>query len=171
MKLDILEAHDRLQQLQKRQSDVVSQGCEDCLKRNSLSLAMQARSPYVYIFGHPRTADDGFSKRFVWQPRLAKPKAQTNSYLFRALSHTDNLEVCWMIPPREMWDQYRLGNVTASKDVMWSINQFRYNRTELEKPFPDDVSEDKFKLIMLDIAREMDQQKMIEKLYAKVENE
>ena len=100
MKVDRLETHDRLLHFKKDQALNIAQGAEDCLKRNPLSLAIQSRSPYVYLFAHPRTADDGFTKRMLWQPRLTRPKAQTNSYLFRAQSNSDVIEVCWLLPPR-----------------------------------------------------------------------
>src|ERR1700685_1507363 len=106
MKIDRLETHDRLEHFVNDQWATISQGASDCLLRNPDSLALQEKSPYIYIFAHPRTHDDGVSKRMLWQPRLTKPKAQTNSYLFRAASKSDVLMICWLIPPREMWNQY-----------------------------------------------------------------
>src|SRR5215470_6737494 len=88
MKLNRLETHDRLQHFVQDQSKNIWQGADDCMKRNPLSLALQDRSPYIYIFAHPRTADDGVTKRMLWQPRLTKPQAQSNSYLFRAKSNS-----------------------------------------------------------------------------------
>jgi len=142
MKLNRLETHDRLLQLKKEQSINVFQGAEDCIKNNPLSIAIQDKSPYVYIFAHPRTADDGANKRMLWQPRLSKPQPQTNSYLFRAQSKTDLIEVCWMIPPHEVWRQYKVGNVTESGIVEWSIWQYCYNRKQLEVPHEDDMKEE-----------------------------
>src|ERR1700682_5598941 len=99
MKIERLETHDRLQKLHKEQALNVAQGCEDCLKKNPLSLALQEKSGYIYIFAHPRTGEDGRTKTMFWQPRLSKPAAQTNSYLFRVRSYTDEIEIIWMIPP------------------------------------------------------------------------
>ena len=76
MKINRLEAHDRLLHFKNDQNSTIQQGAEDCLKKNPLSLALQDHSPYIYIFAHPRTADDGVNKRLLWQPRLTKPKAQ-----------------------------------------------------------------------------------------------
>jgi len=165
MKIDRFETHDRLLQLHKEQSLNLAQGAEDCLKKNDLSLRLQAHSPYIYIFAHPRTADDGVTKRMLWQPRLIKPKAQTNSYLFRATSHTDLLEICWMIPPREMWEQYKKGNITEQDTVRWSILQFQMHRAVLEKVHEDDLPEDRCKWIYQKIAREIDEEKMMKKMY------
>ena len=165
MKINRLEAHDRLLYLLKDQSETVSQGASDCLKRNPLSLAIQARCPYIYIFGHARTHDNGVDKVLYWDPRMTKPVAQSNSYLFRAISNTDMLETCWILPPFELWHQFKQGNVVESRDVSWSIHQYKHNRKKLEQPFSDDLSDDKCKSIMLEIAREMEENIRMKKLY------
>jgi hypothetical protein len=156
MKLNRLEAHDRLKHFLADQSESIYQGAEDCLKRNPLSLAIQEKCPYLYIFAHPRTADDGVTKVMYWQPRLSIPSAQTNSYLFRAVSKTDIVEVIWMIPPREHWEQYKKGNITESNWCRWSIEMFQKDdsRKQLEKPHPEDLSESICQLIMKNIINE-----------------
>lgn len=154
MKISRLETHDRLQHFIKDQSQNVFLGAEECLKYNPLSLAIQEKSPYVYIFAHPRTADDGVTKRMLWDPRLSIPSPQTNSYLFRAISHSDMIEVIWLIPPREMWAQYDKGKVTEFNEAAWSINTFIHNRQELEKPHPDDLPEAMTSQIMRQIIAE-----------------
>ncbi len=154
MKINRLETHDRLQHFVKDQSANVFQGAEDCLKRNPDSLAIQEKSPYIYLFAHPRTADDGVNKVMYWQPRLSIPQAQTNSYLFRAISKTDIIEVVWLLPPRELWKQYESGKVTENDLVCWSIRQFQYKREELERPHPDDLPEERTKLILKSIVDE-----------------
>lgn len=152
MKLNRLETHDRLEHFKKDQELNIWQGADDCMKRNSLSLALQDKSPYIYMFAHPRTCDDGVTKKMFWQPRLTKPTPQENSYLFRAISKTDVLEICWLIPPKELWSQYQRGNVTEEPTILWSINQFRHNRKQLEAKEHDDLSEDR----ILAIYREID---------------
>jgi len=159
MKVNRLETHDRLEHFLKDQAQTIWQGADDCLKKNTDSLKLQEKSPYIYVFAHPRTADDGITKRMLWQPRLTKPKAQTNSYLFRALSNTDLLEICWLIPPRELWPQYQAGNITEEPTVVWSINQFMYNREELEKPEPEDWSDWQARNILEIVLRESIQSK------------
>lgn len=165
MKLNRLEAHDRLLHLHQDQALNIAQGAEDCLKRNTLSLALQQHSPYIYLFAHPRTADDGVNKRMIWQPRLTKPNPQTNSYLFRAISNTDKMEICWLLPPKEMWPQYKKGNVTENELVIWSIAQFQFNRDEMAKPYEEDMTDEQSKNIYMTIAREMDEEKRIKKIY------
>ena len=154
MKVNRLEAHDRLLHFKKDQEINIFIGAEECLKKNPLSLALQEESPYIYIFAHPRTAEDGVTKRMLWQPRLTKPEAQTNSYLFRAQSKTDTIEVCWLIPPEETWKQFEKGKVTEDNIVMYSINMFRINRKELERSHPQDFSDD-----------------VIERIYRKIKTE
>lgn len=153
MKINTLDAHDRLLHFKKDQSANLFQGVEDCLKRNPDCLSMQEYFPYVYIFAHPRTHEDGVTKRMVWQPRLSKPAAQENSYLFRALSKTDLIEIIWLLPPREMWKQYEKGKVTASEDVLVSIKNYLHRREELEKPHKDDYSEETILSILKSIHR------------------
>lgn len=161
MKIDRLETHDRYQHFIEDQSRGISQGCEDCLKKNPLSLKLQEYSPYVYLFAHPRTSDDGHSQRMIWQPRLCKPKAQTNSYLFRAQSKTDLIEICWLLPPREQWNQYKKGNITESDITNWSINLFKTKRAELEESHPEDLSDERIRYIYRLIKMEMEQFKPV----------
>jgi hypothetical protein len=154
MKLNRLETHDRLEHFKEDQNQTIWTGADDCMRKNPLSLAIQEKSPYLYIFAHPRTDDDGVNKKLFWQPRLSKPKAQTNSYLFRAISKSDSIEVIWLIPPRELWPQYQRGNVTEDPTILWSINRFLYNRFELEQPEHDDMPDSKAQRIMLSIVNE-----------------
>lgn len=165
MKLNRLETHDRLEHFIADQSRTIWQGFDDCLKKNPLSLSLQEKSPYIYIFAHPRTSDDGLIKRMLWQPRLSKPRAQTNSYLFRGVSKTDVFEICWMIPPREVWKQYEKGNLTEEPTVVWSIHQFVNNRKTMEAPERDDLSDEKIKSIYATISRENKKESLMDKLY------
>ena len=151
MKIDLYETHDRYDHFIKDQWEVVSKGAEECLRNNPDSIAIQQKCPYVYLFAHPRTADDGVTKRLLWQPRISRPTPQTNSYLFRAQSNTDIIEVCWLLPPREMWAQYEPGKVAENNLIMWSIHQFENNWKFLDSPHPADLSEDKQRQIMKEI--------------------
>jgi len=165
MKINRLETHDRLQHFVKDQSINIFQGADECLKKNTLSLALQEKSSYVYLFAHPRTADDGVTKIMYWQPRLTKPEAQTNSYLFRAISKTDNVEVCWLIPPKYMWEQYKIGNVAENELVLWSIAQYQHNKHKLQAREPDDLPDSKIQDIYAEIKQAMKYDKMMKSLY------
>lgn len=154
MKLNLLETHDRLLHFLADQSQTIWQGAEDCLKKNPDSLKYQEYMPYIYIFAHPRTDDDGVTKRMLWQPRVSRPKPQENSYLFRALSHTDLIETCWLIPPKDLWDQFKPEHLTHEPTIIWSIDLFKYNRKELQKPHPEDLSEKQIRQIFLSAHKE-----------------
>jgi len=162
MKINLLETHDRLDHFKQDQALQIFQGADDCMKRNSLSLMLQEHSPYVYLLAHPRTADDGVNKRMIWQPRLTKPKAQTNSYLFRGISKSDIVQVIWLIPPREMWSQYEKGKVCESEEVMTSIANFLQHREELERRDLEDLSDERIFEIYQQIDKEMKKMKKFE---------
>lgn len=165
MKLNRLETHDRLIHFKKDQALNIAQGASDCMLKNPLSLALQQYSPYIYVFAHPRTHDDGVTKRMIWQPRLTKPSMQTNSYLFRGQSGTDLLEPCWLLPPKETWSQYKKGNVTEHELVLWSIDQYINNKLGMEEPFKDDLTDEQVKNIYLRVAKEADEDKRIKEIY------
>lgn len=165
MKIHRLEAHDRMLELQKKQAKVAQQGVIDCLKVNLFSLAYQDKCHYIYIFGHARLSDDGLKERLLWQPRLTKPKMEPNSYLFRALSKTDNIETCWMLPKQETWGQHKKGNVTENEINSWSIYQYNHKREEMELPFPDDLTDEQAKKVLFEVAREMEEDIRMKKLY------
>jgi hypothetical protein len=155
MKLNVLDTHDRLLELHKTLPKIISQGAEECLKRNPDSLAIQAKCPYVYIFAHPRTMEDGATKRMLWQPRISKPIPEPNSYLFRAISNTDTIEVIWLLPAMETWGQHQKRNITESDKVQWSIAMYLHNRNELKRPHPQDWSEEHGKIIFMEILNAM----------------
>lgn len=165
MKIDRKETHDRLLHFKKDQALNINQGCEDCLKKNDLSLALQESSPYIYIFAHPRTADNGWQKRMIWQPRLSRPRPQTNSYLFRAISKTDIIEICWLLPPRETWKEYEKGKVNENEFVIWSIDQFINNRKQLAASLPDDLPDEIGSRIYHRVISEHRQKLMMEKIW------
>lgn len=156
MKINRLETHDRLESLVKDQSANVFQGAEDCLKKNSLSQFLQQYSPYIYIFAHPRTTDDGLNKRMLWQPRLTRPEPQSNSYLFRAKSKSDEIEVCWMIPDQAVWKQFKEGNVLDNEIVLWSIKLFKEKKEELAKPHPEDLPDSQIEAIYRKILKDQE---------------
>ena len=165
MKINRLEAHDRLLFLKKDQEANVFKGADDCLNQNRDSLALQEYSPYVYLYAHARTADDGVNKRLLWQPRLTKGQFEPNSYCFRAISHTDQVEVCWILPDKHLWKQYVKGNLVEHELIIWSISQFKTNRERMNQPEPDDLSDEKIEMIYRQIANNSNKNKMMDKLY------
>jgi hypothetical protein len=134
MILNFLETHDRYQEFTKKQMDI-SECCQDLIDQRPFG-----EHPF-YIFAHARTEDDGVNKRLIWQPRLTKPKAQTNSMLFKAYPGSDNVKVIWMIPARELWNNYNKGLITENKTVAESIHDFIFNRAQLEAKEDDDLDD------------------------------
>ena len=63
MKINPLDAHDRLKHFNNQDFDI-GQCCQDLINKRPFG-----NHPF-YIFAHPRTADDGVTKILIWQPRL-----------------------------------------------------------------------------------------------------
>ena len=88
----------------------------------------------------------------IWQPRLTKPRAQTNSMLFKAYPGSDNIKIIWMIPERSMWKQYEKGKLTENELVSQSIHDFENNRDKLEAPEEDDLNDRQVSAVYSQIA-------------------
>lgn len=153
MKINILDAHDRLKYFTKQSFDI-NECCQNLIDQRPFG-----DHPF-YIFAHARTADDGVNKRLVWQPRLTKPKAQTNSMLFKAYPGTDVVKVIWMIPARELWKQFQKGKLTENKTVCESIYAFQNKREELEAKELDDLEDWKIDDIYEEISRNVQSTKL-----------
>jgi hypothetical protein len=91
----------------------------------------------------------------IWQARISRPRPQTNSYLFRAKSNTDIIEICWLLPPKETWKQYEKGNVCDSELVRWSIDQYMHNSRGLAESHPEDLPDHRGREIYLDVVKAM----------------
>lgn len=151
MKINRLETHDRYEHFTKQSTDI-SECCQDLINKRPFG-----DHPF-YIFAHARTIefDEKFrlfmsgqyrtmeqvpEKTLIWQPRLTKPKAQENSMLFKAYPGTDNIRVIWMIPQRELWEQYAKGKITENNTVSESIYNFQNHKDLLERPEEDDLND------------------------------
>lgn len=145
MKLNRLETHDRLEHFTKQNFDI-GQCCQDLINQRPFG-----NNPF-YIFAHTRTDEDGATKRLIWQPRLTKPKAQTNSMLFKAYPGTDTIKVMWIIPAKELWGQYKKGNVTENELVTKSIHDYMHNRELLESKESEDLSDFQINAIYTEIS-------------------
>ena len=131
MLINRLETHDRFEHFSSQSFDL-NECCKDLIEQKPFG-----DHPF-YIFCHPRTDDDGLRQRYIWQPRITKPRAQTNSMLVKAYPGKDTLKVIWTIPPREMWDQYSKGKLCENKHIFDSVFAFINNREALEAPDVDD---------------------------------
>lgn len=152
MKINPLDAHDRYEHLTKQSFDI-GECCQNLIDQ------MPFGNHPFYIFAHARTEEDGATKRLIWQPRLTKPKAQTNSMLFKAYPGKDTIKVIWMIPAPEMWDQYTKGKLTENKTVCDSIHLFKTDRAKLEEKEDDDLTEKQIDAIYREISRTAQQAK------------
>lgn len=147
MKIDPLETHDRLLHYQKQDFDI-SECCQDMINQRPFG-----DTPF-YMFAHFRTEDDGVTKRLIWQPRLTKPKAQTNSMLFKGYPGTDMVKVIWMIPSIEIWPNFAKGQMTENELVWTSIQDYKNNRTKLEAKEDDDLTDEQIDAVYADLARQ-----------------
>lgn len=145
MKINRLDAHDRLQHFTSQSFDI-GQCCQDLI--NQAPFGKHA----FYIFAHPRTDEDGVTKRMVWQPRLTKPRAQENSMLFKAYPGTDTIKVIWMIPPRELWDNFKKGKMAENQTIFESILAFTHHRVKLEAKEEDDLNDHQIDQIYREIS-------------------
>ncbi len=161
VKLNLLDAHDRLKQL-KSSDHSIGECCQDLINK-----APFGNRPF-YIFAHGRLDDDGVNTRVIWQPRLSKPTAATNSMLFKVRPGSDIIQVIWIIPKRELWAQYQKGNLTENETVVTSINNFINNRQKLEAVDPEDPSDDEINSIYTNLREDAKRNKMMAKLYSKV---
>jgi len=163
MKINRLETHDRFESFTRDSFDI-GKTCQSIIDQRPFG-----EYPF-YIFAHKREIglDERVSifnedlrmslidptyirkyerlenvpnARLIWQPRLTKPKAQTNSMLFKAYPGSDNVKILWMIPAEELWDQYSKGKMLENETVVESIHNFKHNRIKLEAPEEDDLSD------------------------------
>jgi hypothetical protein len=158
MKINILDAHDRLKHFTKQSFDI-AECCQDLINKRPFG-----EHPF-YIFAHARTDDDGVNKRLIWQPRLTKPKAQTNSMLFKAYPGTDVIKVIWMIPAKELWEQFEKDKLTENKTVCESIYNFQNYKERLEAKEPDDLSDAQIDAIYTEISASLSGKKLMDRLY------
>ncbi len=145
MKVDFLETHDRLQHF-KSDWEMMSQGVQDCID----NVPEAVRMPF-YVYGHTRQIgiDERFnlffqgywqemkdvpSERIIWMPRITKPLAEPNSYLFKAQKNSDIVEIEWVLPKRELWGQYEPGKMNYNETIWTSIQNFLHRRGEMEAP-------------------------------------
>ncbi len=147
MKIKKLDAHDRFTHFTKQTNDI-GQCCQDLIDQRPFG------EHAFYIFAHARTEDNDVSKkRIVWQPRLTKPKAQSNSMLFKAYPGSDNIKIIWMLPAPELWEQYKKGLLTENETISNSIYAYETNREGLEARESDDLKDSEIDAVYRQIAR------------------
>lgn len=136
LKVSPLEVHDRLQSVKRDQSENIADVVRMFIEKDPFD-----GIPF-YLFSHARKHEDGSSTRVVWQPRLKKPIAQTNSMLFKLDPRKkDQVVVVWMIPERHKWHLYEKGKMFENQTVIESVHAFQNNREEMEADDPLDLSD------------------------------
>jgi len=158
IKIDRLDAHDRYKHF-TGQNFSISECCQDLINQKPFG-----NHPF-YIFAHARTDENINIKRLIWQPRLSRPKPQTNSMLFKGYPGTDIIKIMWIIPQRELWEQYEKGKVTDNEMIRESIRKFEYDRKSLEVPEDDDLSDAQMDGIYKELSMEAKRKKLMAKLY------
>ena len=148
MKINRLETHDRYEHFTKQSFDI-AECCTDVIKNRPAEFGNR---PF-YIFAHTRTDDDGVTQRLIWQPRLTRPRAQSNSMLFKAYPPGDVIKVIWMIPKPELWDNYGKGKICENNLVSESIEIFKTNKQLLETPDAEDLDDKAASKVYAEIAR------------------
>lgn len=158
MKVNILDAHDRYKHFTKQSFDI-AECCQNLINQRPFG------DHAFYIFAHARTDDDGVRKRLIWQPRLTKPKSQTNSMLFKVYPGSDVIKVIWMIPARELWEQFEKDKLTENKTVCESIDNFQNHKEKLEAKEDDDLSDAQIDAIYRDMSLSLSGKRMMDRLY------
>lgn len=182
MKLDHLETHDRYLEFMKT-AEMIDKGIEDC-KRN---LPDTITMPF-YIFAHKRTVEmdekisiwnqemlidpkyrrfKSFSdipeKRIIYCPYPRRPKPQSNSWLVRTQKNTDTLELIWIIPEEELWDQFGKKMLLEDEFIFNCIQVFKNNPASLEydqKELPIEKV-DEFRMKIKECAEEIQKKKLV----------
>lgn len=180
MKINRLDAHDRLQHFKEQGLDI-SECCQNLINQRPFgnhsfyifahkrSLGMDEKFK-LFLSGKYKTFEEVPSATIIWQPRLTKPKAQTNSMLFKAYPGKDTVKIIWMIPERELWDQYKKGNLTESNIIGESIHKFENDRDSLEAKESDDLNDDQIDVIYKEISLDAKKAKKPFKLHLSAES-
>lgn len=163
MKITRTDVHDRLSHFQKQEFNIAD-CCQDLINQRPFG-----DYPF-YIFAHARTIgldekvklyssgryltlDEIPEKTIIWQPRLTKPRCESNSMLFKAYPGSDNIKVIWILPPKELWDQFKKGNMTENETVAISIYDYEHDKDRLEAKEEDDLSDEAIDRIYKEISQ------------------
>jgi hypothetical protein len=144
MKLNRFETHDRYLEF-THGIEKIYEGCTECLSH----VPEQINFPF-YIYAHSRMIDydekialvkesgDIYfkppSERLIWMPVITKPKPSPNSYLFLVVQRPDLLQICWILPKKELWEQYAPGKMSYNEEVWTSIQNYKNCRSKMHIP-------------------------------------
>lgn len=141
MKVNRLETHDRLLEYQKQQQDM-GQAVLDCIAN-----VPDGINSTFYIYGHSRSVaydekvsilqlgyEEAPDARLLWIPVITKPKVAPNTYLFLGSKRSDVIEIIWMLPKRELWEQYGPGKMFFNENIWVSIQNYLHDKERLNAP-------------------------------------
>lgn len=152
MKLDLFDTHDLFLEF-KKNTDLIYEGCMECLKNVPESINF----PF-YVYAHSRQigidekmaiiedptipfSQKKADERLIWMPRVTKPRASPNSYLFLIVKRPDLVKICWFLPKEELWPMYDKGKMTYNEEILTSIQNYKYARNQLNEPDKDGPNE------------------------------
>lgn len=186
MKINILDAHDRLKHVKDQGIDI-GKNCQDMIDQRPFG-----NHPF-YIYAHTKTVgmDEKLSlynkdlndhlinqsprkyktladipeKRLIWQPRLTKPKMSPNTMLFKGFPGTDLVNIIWILPRMELWEQYEKGKLTENECVINSIYSYKNHREKLEAKEDGDLDDKTIDAIYEEIKFNVREKKLINRLY------
>jgi hypothetical protein len=153
--VNIHEAHDRLDHIKQINSAGIGENVASIIFQRPFEdfpfyIYVHKRSLDVYEkfllwdTGRYSSMDQVPNTRLVWQPRLKRPDPEPNTMLFKVdPSKPEEVRICWIIPPIELWQQYDEGKVAESDITKWSIDQYVHNRKLLEKKEDDDLPDER----------------------------
>ena len=178
MKVNRLDAHDRFSAITNRENQDIGKFLQSIINRRPFfdypfyvfvhkkqlgldeRIAMFNKDAASYTPFKARkynTLSDVETDRLIWQPRLTKPKAVPNTWLFRVQPGSDAVEIVWMLPQEELWDEYNKGKMTENQFVIESIHDYQFNREKLEEKDPRDLSDEMVKKVYGEVLQHISQ--------------
>lgn len=166
--VNVVKVQEDLEKLNETDNNAIT----DMIRKIIMQDDFLGLSPYIYVFAHKRELgiDERFSlmiqggyssieetpkARLIWAPRLTKPKAEPNSFLFRIeLNHADDVETVWILPEEELFNLFKKGKVFENQIIHNSIYNFIHNKKELERPHEDDLKDKDAKQVYDAVARQ-----------------
>ena len=85
--------------------------------------------------------------------------------LFKGYPGTDLVDTIWILPQRELWEQYEIGKLTENKTVLKSIYDYKNNREKLEAKENGDLDDKIIDAIYEEIKFTAREKKLMNRLY------
>lgn len=144
MKINPLDAHDRLLAFQKYQTEVgkfIQQMIEKrpwgsrhfyifIIHKRSLGLDERQALVMEGIYNKIQDTPEAF---MIMSCRVTKPQADPNTTLIRVRpgDKNDSVKLLWSIPQVELWDQFEKGKLFENEEILAQIHTFKTNRGAL----------------------------------------